>query len=212
MDTWNNRVQVLDPKKGKVLKVLTSTDGFFGPREVVVDKAGFVYVADTGRHRVVKFAPTGDRVRVLGSAKGKGNQEGEFNEPIGLALDGAGNLYVADRLNFRIQVFDANGQFVRKFAVKGGKPTRSTWNPTWPSTRSGVVFIARMVAASGSFASTSTGTNCLVGKGRERSEPFPRSFGRRGGPAGCLVRDRRRSSEGDEAESRMTFGGRDDGQ
>jgi len=129
MDTWNNRVQVLDPKKGKVLKVLTSTDGFFGPREVVVDKAGFVYVADTGRHRVVKFAPTGDRVRVLGSAKGKGNQEGEFNEPIGLALDGAGNLYVADRLNFRIQVFDANGQFVRKFAVKGWEADQIDMEP-----------------------------------------------------------------------------------
>lgn len=119
VDTWNSRVQVLDPKKGKVLKVFTSPDGFFGPREAAVDKSGFLYVADTGRHRVVKFAPSGERVRVIGSPKGKGSGEGEFNEPIGLALDAAGNLYVADRLNFRIQVFDSNGQFLRKFAVDG---------------------------------------------------------------------------------------------
>jgi DNA-binding beta-propeller fold protein YncE len=119
VDTWNSRIQILDPKNGKVKKVITSADGFFGPREVVVDRNGFVYVADTGRHRVLKFGPTGDRIRVLGSPKGKGSADGEFNEPIGLALDNAGNLYVADRLNFRIQVFDANGQMIRKFPVDG---------------------------------------------------------------------------------------------
>jgi tripartite motif-containing protein 71 len=129
VDTWNSRIQVLDPKNGKVKKVFTSPDGFWGPREVAVDRGGFVYVADTGRHRVVKFAPTGERVRVIGSPKGKGSEEGEFNEPIGLALDPAGNLFVADRLNFRIQVFDANGQFVRKFAVNGWSPDQIDMEP-----------------------------------------------------------------------------------
>jgi DNA-binding beta-propeller fold protein YncE len=119
VDTWNSRIQVLDPKNGKVKKVISSADGFFGPREVVVDKNGFVYVADTGRHRVVVFNPAGERVRVIGSPKGKGSADSEFNEPIGLAIDAFGNLYVADRLNFRIQVFDPSGKLIRKFAVDG---------------------------------------------------------------------------------------------
>ncbi|HEU5323350.1 MAG TPA: hypothetical protein VFX28_21255, partial [Methylomirabilota bacterium] len=41
-----------------------------------------------------------------------GSDEGNFNQPGGLALDGAGNLYVADVLNYRIQKFDANGTFL----------------------------------------------------------------------------------------------------
>jgi len=129
VDTWNNRIQVLDPKKGKVKKILVSDDGFFAPRELVVDKDGSVYVADTGRHRVVKFGPKGERLRVIGSPKGKGTGDGEFNEPIGLALDPAGNLFVADRLNFRIQVFNAMGQFVRKFSVNGWETDQIDMEP-----------------------------------------------------------------------------------
>ncbi len=119
VDTWNNRIQVMEPKNGKVKRVITSVDGFFAPRDLVVDRDGSVYVADTGRHRVVKFSPKGERVRAMGNPKGKGTGDGEFNEPIGLALDPVGNLFVADRLNFRVQVFDANGQFLRSIAVDG---------------------------------------------------------------------------------------------
>jgi tripartite motif-containing protein 71 len=34
-----------------------------------------------------------------------GANNGEFNEPIGVAVDSSGNVYVADFLNHRIQVF-----------------------------------------------------------------------------------------------------------
>jgi DNA-binding beta-propeller fold protein YncE len=126
MDTWNGRVQVFSPKgKPKSIfkvdgkssgSITTADDGFFGPREVVADANGFVYVADTGKHRIVKFDPKGKKIRAWGT---KGDKKGEFNEPIGLALDQAGNLYVADRLNFRIQVFNTDGQFLKEWPVDG---------------------------------------------------------------------------------------------
>jgi tripartite motif-containing protein 71 len=115
IDTWNSRIQVFSPK-GKHKRTFTTEDGFFGPREIVVDAQGAAYVADTGKHRIVKFDAEGKKVRAWGT---KGDEEGQFNEPIGLGLDGNGNLYVADRLNFRVQVFDRDGKFLREWEVDG---------------------------------------------------------------------------------------------
>lgn len=115
IDTWNARVQIFG-SNGKQKKTFTADDGFFGPREIAVDPNGISYVADTGKHRIVKFDAEGKKLKSWGS---KGDDEGQFNEPIGLALDNSGRLYVADRLNFRIQVFDTEGQFVKEWDVKG---------------------------------------------------------------------------------------------
>jgi len=115
VDTWNERLQVFSTD-GKFKKVITSEDGFYGPREILVDSKGSVYVSDTGKHRIVKFDSKGARAGTWGQ---KGDKQGEFNEPIGLALDQDGNVYVADRLNFRIQVFDPNGVFIRQWPVHG---------------------------------------------------------------------------------------------
>jgi tripartite motif-containing protein 71 len=115
VDTWNERLQVFSTD-GKFKKAIASDDGFYGPRELLVDAKGFIYVADTGKHRIVKFDSKGARVGTWGQ---KGEKPGEFNEPIGLALDQTGNIYVADRLNFRIQVFDPNGVFLKQWPVHG---------------------------------------------------------------------------------------------
>jgi tripartite motif-containing protein 71 len=125
IDTWNGRVEVFN-SKGKYKTAFTTDDGFFGPREIVVDSNGSSYVADTGKHRIVKFDKDGKKVRAWGT---KGDKEGEFNEPIGLALDQAGNLYVADRLNFRSQVFSPDGQFIRDWTVDGWSPDQIDMEP-----------------------------------------------------------------------------------
>ncbi len=123
-DTWNNRIEEFTTN-GKFKKAFTADDGFFAPRELVVDSLGDVYVSDTGHHRVVKFDPNGKQVRSWGAVNSKtggfasGTKLGEFNEPIGLAVDKSGNVYVADRLNFRIQVIGADGQVTKSWPVKG---------------------------------------------------------------------------------------------
>ena len=47
----------------------------------------------------------------------KGENEGQFNCPSGLAVDLNGNIYVSDSYNYRIQKFDSTGKFITKWPV-----------------------------------------------------------------------------------------------
>ncbi len=49
-----------------------------------------------------------------------GSENGQFNDPTGLALSG-NKLFVSDARNGRIQVFDLVGKFIRSFGTKGDK-------------------------------------------------------------------------------------------
>ncbi|UCC63485.1 MAG: TIGR03663 family protein, partial [Anaerolineae bacterium] len=82
---------------------------FNHPRGVAVDLAGYVYVADSGNHRIQKFDLEGNHLLTWG---GQGNAPGQFQEPWGLAVDGQGHVYVADTWNHRVQVFDGDGTFL----------------------------------------------------------------------------------------------------
>ncbi len=116
-DTWNHRIARFGAD-GSWLGAFTDTErGFFGPRAVLVSH-GFLYVADTGNKRIVRFDDKWNRVGDWGTS---GSSPGQFVEPVGLAADAAGNVYVADTGNHRIQVFDGEGRFLRQFAVFGWK-------------------------------------------------------------------------------------------
>lgn len=83
---------------------------FDGPTDVAVAPSGEFYVSDGyGNNRVAKFSAEG---RFLLDWGRKGEEEGEFDLPHGIALDAEGRVYVADRSNLRIQVFDADGKFL----------------------------------------------------------------------------------------------------
>ncbi|MBN1565659.1 MAG: hypothetical protein JXA10_17570, partial [Anaerolineae bacterium] len=122
-DTWNHRVVVFSPE-GEVSNTWghygvvpddTSTDAFWGPRDIAISPAGLVYVADTGGKRVRAYTMDGEWVRDLG---GSGTALGQMDEPVGLAFNPvSGNLYVAEAWNQRIQEFDPNGFTVRVFEV-----------------------------------------------------------------------------------------------
>ena len=45
----------------------------------------------------------------------KGTDNGEFNNPNGIAIDTAGNVYVADSTNYRIQKFTGAGEWLWSF-------------------------------------------------------------------------------------------------
>lgn len=60
---------------------------FNAPRGLAIDASGNLYVADTGNHRVQKFAPGGNVITIVTE---------QLDAPEGLAIDGQGNLYVAD--------------------------------------------------------------------------------------------------------------------
>lgn len=116
VDTWNFRVQKFDEngeplfawgqrdERGASVETIP-VDGFWGPRDAVVDERGRVFIADTGNKRIRVYTSEGDFLFDIGSA---GALEGQLNEPTGLALDDEGRLYVADTWNRRISVFDTD--------------------------------------------------------------------------------------------------------
>jgi sugar lactone lactonase YvrE len=71
----------------------------------------FVYVADTGKDRIVKFEYDGSELDFVDEAGSTGTQNDRFNDPVGIAIDACGNLWVADRENNRIQQLDKNLNF-----------------------------------------------------------------------------------------------------
>ncbi len=93
-----------------------------GPNDVVVDRFGNVYIADTSNNRVQEVAATtrtqwgiamtaGDIYTVAGSSTGTSGSSGDggaatsalLHYPTGVALDSAGDLFIADQYNNRVQ-------------------------------------------------------------------------------------------------------------
>lgn len=125
-DTWNHRLQKFDPQ-GRYLDQwggFADTGGraegmaglFYGPRDIVVDREGNLYVVDTGNKRIQKFDPQGG---FLGQWGGDGTGPGEFKEPAGIAIDEEGKIYVADTWNRRIQKFDRDFNLLAQWPVEG---------------------------------------------------------------------------------------------
>ncbi|MGX1887264.1 NHL domain-containing protein [Streptomyces sp. NPDC055287] len=86
------------------------------PREVVVDSADAVYIADTENHRVRKITADGRISTVAGTgAKGFDGDDGsavsaQLNYPFGVAVDSAGTLYISDHDNARVRKVTADGK------------------------------------------------------------------------------------------------------
>ena len=96
-------------------KVLSGTDmgttQFSGPKDIITDADGNVYVADTKNNRVAVFNSDFKFIYEIKDFEYKGNSE-SFNLPSGLFSDGE-NLYVADTENSRIVIFKRGEQTVK---------------------------------------------------------------------------------------------------
>ena len=72
------------------------------PTGVFFDRAGYLYVVDATKNRVIKFGTY--PVFIIGE-KGAGSASNQFNSPRDVVVDKAGNIYVSDAGNNRIQKF-----------------------------------------------------------------------------------------------------------
>lgn len=82
----------------------------------------FVYVADTGNNRIVKFEyvdNSADGLEFVDEAGSFGSTNERFDEPVGIAIDNCGNLWVADRDNDRVQQLDKDLNFESRFSDDG---------------------------------------------------------------------------------------------
>jgi peptidylamidoglycolate lyase len=86
---------------------------FNQPTDVAIHKDGFFYVSDGYvNSRVALFDRRGQMTHEWGA---KGDGEGQFSNPHGLAFAEGGDILVADRENARVQIFDRNGVFRRQW-------------------------------------------------------------------------------------------------
>jgi len=118
-DRGNRRVQRFD-REGTLLAAWDS-DGagvrFESPESIAVDSKGSVYVADAGRDLVLKFDASGQFLAQLG---GRGEDEGQFPVPRGVAVDALDCLYVC-AADARVHKFDEEGRFICRWGSYGYK-------------------------------------------------------------------------------------------
>lgn len=85
------------------------------PNGVYADKAGNIYIADTGNNKIRKVdATTGIITTVVGAGVGFAGDGGQatlakLSAPTGLVIDDAGNMFIADKNNNRIRKVDVSG-------------------------------------------------------------------------------------------------------
>ena len=129
-DTENHRIQHM-AADGAVLHIwgqfgdVTSGQALGGtfnqPWGIAVGPDDSVYVADTWNHRIQKFAPNGEFIRMWGYF-GQGEQPEAFWGPRDVGVDDLGRVYVTDTGNKRIAVFDADGNSITEFGSVGMSP------------------------------------------------------------------------------------------
>jgi len=130
-----------------------NSDGYFMfPSGVAVAPSEgsylYVYVADTGNHRIQRirlYPDTGSYRGTFNSKWGSyGSGNGAFVNPTGVAYSPRNDyVYVADQGNHRIQYFDASGSFLGKWGSygNGAGSFKRPWDVE-ASPRTGYVYVA----------------------------------------------------------------------
>jgi uncharacterized protein (TIGR03437 family) len=121
-DSGNHRIRKVVPG-GAVTTVLgNGTPAFAGdlawlkdPEDLNLDAAGNLYVADTGRHRVLKLSTTGAVTVLAGTGvNGFSGDNGSaasaaLSYPDGVCADASGNVYISDWGNGRVRKVNPSG-------------------------------------------------------------------------------------------------------
>jgi len=130
-DSGNHRVQKFTADgvfvttwgdKGK--KYYVDDGQFLQMNGIAIASDGSVYVADGGNHNIQKFTSEGVFVARWGTVDEflptwgtSGSGDGQFSQPVGVAVAPDGSVYVADSGNDRIQRFTSEGVFVSEWAT-----------------------------------------------------------------------------------------------
>lgn len=108
-----------------------------GPRAIALAHDR-IYIADTDAHRVLVLDRNGKILKSWGS---KGDKNGQFRSPYGIALDEEGRVYVSDSVSSRIQIFDPDGAFIKSFGSRGSGPKQFS-SPSGIEVSRGILYVA----------------------------------------------------------------------
>jgi len=172
-DTGNNRIRQVLPNGIIGTFAGNGNSAFFGdggtalnaalqgPRAVIVDLDGNVYVADTLNHHVRVIRGDGTIDSVAGN-------NGSLKMPSAIALDAAGNLFIADEGNHRVRKLSgATGELTTVDGTDGSEPrgltADSSGNVYYSDATRNVV---RRIAPDGTVTTVAgTGSCCYAGDG-----------------------------------------------
>ena len=118
----NDRIVKYDPN-GIFLDVLagygSSPGDIVNPTSITIAPNGNIYVVENGAAsslaNEISYYDSGGAFLGSWGAYGIGN--GQFKNPLDIAIDSVGNVYVADNVNDRIQKFASNGVWANSWAV-----------------------------------------------------------------------------------------------
>ena len=118
----NNYVRRADATGAMIIIAGTKKPGYSGdggpaaeaqlnfPAGLAVDKAGNLYIADTGNHCIRRVDASGTITTIAGTGEpgygGDGGlaREAQLSSPVALAVDSSGKLYIVDLGNYRIRI------------------------------------------------------------------------------------------------------------
>jgi sugar lactone lactonase YvrE len=92
------------------------------PKQVAVDGAGFVYVADSANSRIERFTPDGRFAASIGQGFPLSSQPDQVSSPQGVTVAPDGTLYASDQQQRRVQHYTADGAFLGSFGSQGAGP------------------------------------------------------------------------------------------
>jgi len=114
---------------------------FNGPRQLAIDGAGNLYVADIGNQRIRQVTTSGGVVTTVSGSFRQGGNDGpaanaRFNNPEGVAVNAAGAVYVADTSNDSIRkiasgVVTTLAGFVGSFGSADGQEQLARFGIPW---------------------------------------------------------------------------------
>jgi len=106
---------------GHLVATMGGKDGIKNPAFIALDEGRRrLYVVDSHLHQVLVFNL--DTLQLLNRVGKRGEKNGEFNFPVGIAVGPDGSFAVTDTGSCSVQVFTADFKFVRRFGRQGDRP------------------------------------------------------------------------------------------
>jgi len=112
-------------KSGHLMATIGGKDGVKNPTFMAIDEGRRrLYVVDSHLHQVLVFNL--DTLQLKEHFGKRGEKNGEFNFPVGIAVGPDGNFAVTDTGSCSVQVFTPDFKFIRRFGRQGDRPGEFT--------------------------------------------------------------------------------------
>ena len=110
-------------REGILVKYWGQGGLFSNPHTIRFDKAGNLWIVDTGTQTVRKFTLDGQVLMTIGTPYEAGADKTHMNQPTDVAFASNGDIYISDGYgNDRVVVFNKKGKYIRSWGTLGPSP------------------------------------------------------------------------------------------